>query len=184
MPVRHFRLTAKRGKSPPRPSLMLQSALRLLAIVLLIATMALAHMDVAYAAGTVVVCSEAALEDALTGGGLVTFQCSGTILVTRTKVIAQDTTLDATGQRVVLTGHGIDRVFEVHAGVDLQLRNLSVYDSTTTIGGPTRLPATGYPPPPPPPNEWVFMALGGLALIVVSLLAGLITRPQARRRFR
>lgn len=63
--------------------------------------------------GTPASCTEAALDAALAGGGLVTFNCgsdSVTITITSTKMIAQDTTIDG-GGRITISGGGAVRVF-------------------------------------------------------------------------
>jgi pectate lyase len=40
----------------------------------------------------------------LSGGGTVTFSCSGTITLTSTITIASDTTIDGSGQAVTISG--------------------------------------------------------------------------------
>jgi hypothetical protein len=69
------------------------------ALVVMVLAGALAPVP-SHAAGDVGTCSEPALDAALVNGGVVTFSCSGTIMVSSTKVISKDTTLDATGQKV------------------------------------------------------------------------------------
>lgn len=133
------------------------------------------------AAGVVTVCSESALDAALVDGGTVTFQCSGVIPISTTKVISKDTTLDGTGQQITLQGQGIRRVFDVRAGASLTIRNLSVIEDANAPNGPTQLPATGYPPHSPPPSEWIFVGLGGFALILVSMLGSFVARPRGFR---
>ena len=54
----------------------------------------------ALAGGTVSNCDQASLEAALTGGGNVTFACSGVIALTNTISIVTNTVLDGTGQSV------------------------------------------------------------------------------------
>ena len=63
-----------------------------------------------FGGGVVMVCDEASLNAALASGGTVTFACDGTISISATKVIAQDTTLDATGRTVALDGGGAVRL--------------------------------------------------------------------------
>lgn len=118
---------------------------------------------------------------ALDDGGTVTFQCSGVIPISETKVITRDTTLDGSGQEITLQGQGVRRVFEVRAGASLTIRNLSVIEATAVLDGPTRLPATGYPPRSSPPSEWIFVGLGGVALVLVSMLGSLFARPRSLR---
>ena len=50
-----------------------------------------------YAGGMVSVCDEAHLRAALTGGGTVTFSCSGTIVLASQVRIANNTTIDGAG---------------------------------------------------------------------------------------
>ena len=65
--------------------------------------------------GTPESCTEAALDSALVGGGLVTFNCGlepVTITITSTTTIAQDTTIDG-GGRMTISGGGTVGVFAV-----------------------------------------------------------------------
>src|SRR5947209_12910315 len=55
-------------------------------------------------------CTELALDSALTGatdGTSISFDCSGSILITSTKIISRRLTLDAHGQSVILTGKSL-----------------------------------------------------------------------------
>ena len=75
----------------------------------------------ACAAGVVSVPTEAALNAAMQGGGLVTFTCDGVIPITRTKYVGPGTagdgtttlTLDATGHNITLDGGGKVQLFFV-----------------------------------------------------------------------
>ena len=58
----------------------------------------------ARAGGVVTDCTEAALRTAMIGGGLVTFTCDGTITLTNTLTVSEDTVLDATGRQVTISG--------------------------------------------------------------------------------
>src|SRR5262245_43610601 len=49
-------------------------------------------------------CDEASLRAALTGGGVITFGCDGTIVLGRPLVLTADTTLDAGGRQVAISG--------------------------------------------------------------------------------
>lgn len=105
-----------------------------LALVILFAATAPAH-----AAGTVTVCDEASLRTALSGGGLVTFTCSGTITLTETITITSNTTVDGTGQAVTISGNNAVQVFYVGTPVILNLKSLTIADGrgkgTYTEGG-------------------------------------------------
>src|SRR5262245_37134180 len=80
------------------------------------------------AGGVVNNCDEAGLRTALTGGGLVTFNCDATIALTNTLNISVTTTIDATGHEVVLSGNDSVRVFTVSNSITLTLINLTVAD--------------------------------------------------------
>lgn len=91
-----------------------------------------AHCDIgAYEAlgnlGNIVsICDEAHLLAALAGGGMVTFSCSGMITLTNEITIVADTTIDGSGQNVVISGNDAVRLFYVPAGSSLTLRNLNL----------------------------------------------------------
>jgi uncharacterized repeat protein (TIGR01451 family) len=82
--------------------------------------------------GTAASCTEAALNVALSGGGMVTFNCGGgpvTIPITTTKSITLATTLDGSGQQITLDAQGTTRHFVApHAtsAISLTLRNLTL----------------------------------------------------------
>src|SRR5258708_7116662 len=65
------------------------------------------------------------LQAALASGGNVTFTCSGIIIVPEI-VIATNTSIDATGQSVTLSGNHVNRVLCVHSGITLNLTGLSI----------------------------------------------------------
>lgn len=166
-----------RGTLPRRQ----HPALRFLGIAIIVLLCALPHLQPVRAAGVVTICSELALDAALIDGGTVTFQCSGVIPISETKVITQDTTLDGSGQQITLRSQGVRRVFDVRAGASLTIRNLSVIEDSGVSDGPTRLPATGYPPRSSPPSEWIFVGLGGMALVLVSMLGSHFANPRSLR---
>ena len=89
----------------------------------------------AYAAGVVSTCDEASLNTALTGGGVVTFSCSGTITVTSTKTIAINTTIDGTGQNVIISGGNSVQIFVVNTGITLNITQMTISDGSGTDGG-------------------------------------------------
>ena len=74
----------------------------------------------AHASGIVSVCDEAHLLTALSGGGTVTFTCSGTITLTVEITIAADTTIDGSGQTVTVSGNHRVRVFTCELRGDAQ----------------------------------------------------------------
>jgi hypothetical protein len=156
-------------------------ALRFLGIAATVLLCALLRSQPVQAAGFVTVCNESALDAALNDGGTITFLCDGIIPISETKVITRDTTLDGTGQQITLQGQGVQRVFDVRAGASLTIRNLTVIEDSGASDGPTKLPATGYPPRSSPPSEWIFVGLGGIALILVSTLGSFMARPRSLR---
>jgi len=79
------------------------------------------------AAGLVTDCnSDSQLQTAVGGGGLVTFSCSGTILLSAGLTITANTTIDGAGQQVALDGQTQYTVFSVNSGVTLAVNNLTV----------------------------------------------------------
>jgi len=80
----------------------------------------------AQAAGVVSQCDEPHFKQAASGGGTVTFTCSGTITVLGGTVdISLPTTIDGSGHKVTISGGGAVRVFYVVGSV-LTLNNLTV----------------------------------------------------------
>ncbi|MDP9372644.1 MAG: Ig-like domain repeat protein [Chloroflexota bacterium] len=78
--------------------------------------------------GTAASCTEAALDDALAAGGLVTFDCGAdpvTITISSTKTITGNTTIDG-GGKIAISGGGTVRVLAVDAGATLELRNVTI----------------------------------------------------------
>jgi hypothetical protein len=73
--------------------------LRYLVILLSILALGL-YSSTAHADGEVTVCDEANLLAALSGGGLVTFSCSGVITLSSVLNIDEDTVVDASGQNM------------------------------------------------------------------------------------
>jgi len=83
--------------------------------------------------GTPESCTEAALDTALAGGGMVTFNCGGatTITVTSTKIISADTTIDG-GSLITISGGNSVGIFVVNIGVNFTVQNLTIANG---IGG-------------------------------------------------
>jgi hypothetical protein len=104
----------------------------------------LAVATTAYAAGVVGSgdpgsCTDAALDTALAGGGLVTFNCGGPATIdvnggTGTKTIAGDTTIDGGGLVTTISGgaNPID-AFVVNGGVKFTVENLTIANSARGI---------------------------------------------------
>jgi hypothetical protein len=90
-------------------------------------------------AGTAVSCTDAALDAALAGGGLVTFNCGGPALIdisigTGTKTIGADTTVDGGGLITISGGHSA-RVFSVPQDVHFTVRNVRIAGGRSNNGG-------------------------------------------------
>ena len=88
-----------------------------------------------HAGGIVSICDEAHLLAALTGGGTVTFTCSGTIALTATVTIPANTTIDGSGQDVTISGNNAVRVFTVYSGKRLNLDRLTIANGSSYEGG-------------------------------------------------
>ncbi|MFO7683054.1 MAG: choice-of-anchor Q domain-containing protein [Chloroflexota bacterium] len=87
--------------------------------------------------GTAGSCTQNALNTALSGGGLVTFNCGAnpvTITVTSQKTISQNTTIDG-GGLVTISGGNSTRIFNVASGVNFTVRNLTVVNGRSTQDG-------------------------------------------------
>ena len=87
-----------------------------------------APVPLVQAGGVVSVCDEASLVTALSGGGTVSFTCSGTITLTSPITIAANTTIDGSGQSVTISGNTAVQVFSVNSGVTLNLGWLTIAD--------------------------------------------------------
>ena len=89
-----------------------------------------AHAAGVVGTGTAASCTDAALDAALAGGGLVTFNCGGPATIdvstgTGTKTIAADTTIDG-GRLITISGGNSVRVFQVSSGVHFSVENLRI----------------------------------------------------------
>ncbi|MFZ2422843.1 MAG: hypothetical protein WA029_17050, partial [Anaerolineae bacterium] len=98
---------------------------KILVIILVLLALVIPASSV-HAGGVVSICDEAHLQAALAGGGTVTFGCSGTITLSSTITIAAATTLDGSGQNVILDGNRVVGVFKVNAGVMFNMNMLTI----------------------------------------------------------
>src|SRR6266550_2224385 len=101
----------------------------------LLVALAMAYAPVAWAGGVVSSCDEASLLTAVSGGGMVTFTCSGTITLTATITIFADTTIDGTGQNVTVSGGNAVRVFFLSNGVKLNLNKITIANGNNSQEG-------------------------------------------------
>ncbi|MBI3785778.1 MAG: hypothetical protein HY270_20485 [Deltaproteobacteria bacterium] len=142
--------------------------------------------------GTPESCTETALDEALVGGGPVTFTCGTepmTITISSTKVIAVATAIDG-GGRVTIGGSGTVRLFMVKSGASLQISNLTLANGyladgagaavqvdggTLTITNSTLTGnrATGGA------GGAIFASSGSTVTITASMLAGNLANAQA-----
>lgn len=115
----------------------------LIGIILLLSTVALTPVR---AGGTVgdgsaSSCTEAALRNAVTGGGTVTFNCgSGEVVITLSKQlqITKTTTIDGANNNIVLSGGGKVRIIESSAYNTLTLKNLTLKAGVSKASGNDR----------------------------------------------
>jgi Immunoglobulin domain len=108
--------------------------------------------------GTVTNATLGDFQAALGGGGLVQFACNGTITLTNTIIIGQDTRLDATGYSVTLSGGNRVRLIQVNSNVSLSIKSLTVADGQFIA---TNAP-NGDPAPPGPDGFGAgIVSLGG-----------------------
>jgi protocatechuate 3,4-dioxygenase beta subunit len=80
--------------------------------------------------GMVNTCDEASFKAALAGGGTVTFNCSGTIVLTSTALITAPTTINGNGFNVTLSGGNAVRIITTTSSVG----TLTVQNITLTNG--------------------------------------------------
>jgi hypothetical protein len=74
-------------------------------------------------------CTESQLDAALAkarNGDRITFECSGTLQITRSKVIDTDITLDGSGQQVTLSGNDKQQVLIVNKNATLTISDLTI----------------------------------------------------------
>ena len=95
-------------------------------------------------AGTPASCTDAALDTALTEGGLVTFNCGGAAMIdisvgaggSGMKMITSDTTIDGGTDLITISGGNTVRVLTVVSGVSLSIRNVTIANGVSAdIGG-------------------------------------------------
>jgi len=79
-----------------------------------------------FAAGVVTSAKESSLVAALADGGAVTFAVDGTIYLTTTIVVSNNTVLDGTGHNVVISGSNSVQIFIVNSNTTLAMTNLTL----------------------------------------------------------
>jgi len=81
---------------------------------------------VVFSAGVVNSPDDAALRAALAGGGTVTFNCEGTIVLTGTLAVASSTVINATGHAITISGGNAVQLFSISPGVIASFINLTL----------------------------------------------------------
>jgi hypothetical protein len=99
--------------------------------------------SVVFPGGVVATNSQSALVAAMAGGGTVTFSFNGTIFLTNTLVVPNNTVLDATGQNVAISGSNSVQILIVNAGTTLILSNLTLRDGLAQGLDSTYIPTPG-----------------------------------------
>ena len=89
----------------------------------------------ARAAVTVTNCTDAKLRAAMAGGGTVTFDCDGTIMLGGPISISANTTLDGSGHQITLSGGNAVQTFYVSSNTVLTLSNLTIANGYSANGG-------------------------------------------------
>ena len=93
----------------------------------------------ALASGVVASATESALTAAMAGGGLVTFAVNGTIYLTNTIVVSNNTVMDATGYNVAISGSNAVQIFIVNSNTTLAMTNLTLENGAAVGAGPTKI---------------------------------------------
>jgi uncharacterized repeat protein (TIGR01451 family) len=116
------------------------------AVATLVCLPALVHGAGVVGNGTPASCTEGAFNQALAGGGTVTFNCGGgpvVIPITSSKVLTTTTTIDGTGQQIILDGGNATRLFETtyqFSSFTLTFRSLTMRNARASdFGGAIRL---------------------------------------------
>lgn len=107
--------------------------------------------NTSWPAGVVTNCTEADLRAALTGGGLVTFACDGTLPLSNTITNSWDVALDGSGHQITISGNAAVRVFLVHTNVTVTMLHLTIANGDSlggsailNLGGTVNLTAVSF----------------------------------------
>ncbi len=84
------------------------------------------HAQTAYADSVVSVCDDAHLHTAVSGGGTITFSCSGTIILNSSLIVSSNTTIDGSGQSITISGGDTVQAIVVNTSETLNLKNLTI----------------------------------------------------------
>ncbi len=113
--------------------------------------MTLAGAVLCEAGGVITNGTETDLRSALIGGGIVTFECDGGLVLSSPLVITNDTTMDASGHDLMLTEGPVVQFFrlvQINPGVTLVLNHLTLANgcargTNSTVGNGTGGTGTG-----------------------------------------
>jgi len=86
-------------------------------------------------AAYVTTCDDASLRAAIAEGGLVTFGCSGTIVLTQAITITTNVVLNGVGALVTISGNDQVPLFNVSLDVEFQIANLQLTRGVGQFGG-------------------------------------------------
>lgn len=92
-----------------------------------------AYLDV-YPPTTVFTPSEAALRAAMASGQTVRFACDGTIILTSTITNNVNTTLDASGHQITISGGNAVRAFYINTNLNFRVVNLTIANGASLAG--------------------------------------------------
>lgn len=99
------------------------------------------------ASGVVNSADQASLQSAMNGGGSVTFGVDGTIVLSSTITVSQDTTVDAGGRTITIDGNNSVRLFLVNSGIKFTIKNVTLSRGRQTgadgVSGSAGNPASG-----------------------------------------
>src|SRR5215468_8952751 len=99
-----------------------------------LASTMLAFACSALGGGSVSHLTQLELESALSGGGTVLFAVSGTLTLTNTITISQDSVIDANGNTVTISGGNGVRLFQLSSNVNFWCKGLTLSDGRV-LGG-------------------------------------------------
>jgi hypothetical protein len=97
--------------------------------------LALVCLPQARAGGVVRTCDETSLRTALSGGGFVSFACSGTISLSSTINISANTTIDGSEHHVTISGGNAAGVFFVNTGINFGVNRVTIANGNSYNGG-------------------------------------------------
>jgi hypothetical protein len=86
-------------------------------------------------AGVVTSCDDYGLRTAMAQGGVVTFACDGTIMLTNAIQISANIGMDGAGHHVTIDGEGTNQIFAVNIGGEFAISNLTLINGMGSPNG-------------------------------------------------